>query len=85
MTISIDLHVKCPFYKKWNKKKLPIFLLWNFHTVFGEQKAIFYQLLSQGALRQGWILFRKAAISSGNNFTYLRFGEGFEVMDKKKN
>ena len=33
---------------------------------------------------QGWIFFRKAAISSGNNFTYLRFGEGFEVMDKKK-
>ena len=26
MPISIDLHVKCPFYKKWNKKKSTIFL-----------------------------------------------------------
>ena len=24
--ISIDLRVKCPFYKKWNKKKMPFFL-----------------------------------------------------------
>ena len=25
MPLSIDLHVKCPFYKKWNKMKRPIF------------------------------------------------------------
>ena len=40
MSISIDLHIKCPFYKKWNKKKTTIFYLRNFHIVFGEQIAI---------------------------------------------
>ena len=30
MPLSIDLHVKCPFYKKLNKKKTPIFFLVKF-------------------------------------------------------
>ena len=49
MPLSIDLHVKCPFYKKWNKKKTPIFLSWNFYTVFREQIAIFYQIFKSGS------------------------------------
>ena len=53
MPLSIDLHVKCPFYKKWNKKKTPIFFFfffsWNFHTVFREQIAIFYQIFKSGS------------------------------------
>ena len=53
MPISINLHVKMPFYKKWNKKETPpFFFSWNFHTVFGEQIAIFYQILSQGAVKK---------------------------------
>ena len=51
MPISLDLHVKCPFYKKWNKKT-PIFFSWNFHTVFGEQIAIFYQILKPGSSKK---------------------------------
>ena len=50
MHISIDLHVKCPIYEKWNKKKTPIFLFsWNFHTVFGKQITIFYQMFKPGS------------------------------------
>ena len=49
MPLSIDLHVKCPFYKKWNKKKTPIFFSWNFYTVFREQIAIFYQIFKSGS------------------------------------
>ena len=65
----------------------------NWHGCKAIYRGIFEQIiLSRGAYvgrlvineNQGWIFFRKAAISSGNNFTYLRFGEGFEVMDKKK-
>ena len=44
MPISLDLHVKYPFYKMCNKKKTPFFFSWKFHTVFGEQIAIFYQI-----------------------------------------
>ena len=45
MPLSIDLHVKCPFYKKWNKKETPIFFSRKiFYTVFREQIAIFYQI-----------------------------------------
>ena len=47
MPLSIDLHLKCPFYKKWNKKKTPLF----FHTVFREQIAIFYQIFESGSSR----------------------------------
>ena len=49
MPLSINLHVKCPFYKKWNKKKTPIFFSWNFHTVFREQIVIFYQIFKSGS------------------------------------
>ena len=52
MSISIDLHVKHPFYKKWNKKKIPIFFSWNFHTVFGEQIAIVYQIFKSGSSKK---------------------------------
>ena len=48
--MPIDLHVKYPFYKKWNKKKTPIlFPPWNFHNVFGEQTAIFYKSFESGS------------------------------------
>ena len=36
------------------------------------------------SMHQGWIFFRKAAISSGNNFTCLRFGEDLRWWTKKK-
>ena len=49
MAFSKYLHVKCPFYKKWNKKKTPIFFLWNFHTVSREQIAVFYQIFKSGS------------------------------------
>ena len=52
MPISIDLHVQYPFYKKLNKKKMPIFFLWKFHTVFGEQIAIFYQIFKSGSSKK---------------------------------
>ena len=52
MPLSIDLHVKCPFYKKWNKKKTPIFFSWNFHTVSREQKAIFYEIFKSGSSKK---------------------------------
>ena len=34
MPLSIDLHVKCPFYKKWNKKKTPIFFRRKIFTLY---------------------------------------------------
>ena len=54
--ISMDLHVKCNFYKKKKKKKKKrkekkrkkkkkIFLPQNFHMVFEEKIAISYQIL----------------------------------------
>ena len=49
MPLSIDLNVKCPFYKKWNKKKTPFFFLVKFYTVFREQIAIFYQIFKSGS------------------------------------
>ena len=50
MSISIDLHVKCPFYKKWNKKKPTIFFS-HYHMVFGETNGyIIVNILSQGAV-----------------------------------
>ena len=52
MPLSIDLHVKYPFYKKWYKKKTPIFFSWNFHIVFREQIAIFYQIFKSGSSKQ---------------------------------
>ena len=52
MPISLDLHVKCPFCKKWNKKKMPIFFSWNFHTVFGEKITIFYQIFKSGSSKK---------------------------------
>ena len=37
MPIPIDLHVKCTFYKKWNKKKSTFFFLVKFsHYIWGE-------------------------------------------------
>ena len=55
MPLSIDLHVKCPFYKKWNKKKMPIFFFsQNFHTVFREQIAIFYQIFKSGSSKKNF-------------------------------
>ena len=44
MPISIDLHVKYPFYIKWNKQKSNIFSPWNFHMVLGEQIVISYHI-----------------------------------------
>ena len=44
----------------------------------------FSQILCSSITWQGWIFFRKAAISSGNNFTYLKFGEGFWGDGQKK-
>ena len=60
MPVSIDLHVKCPFKKKWKKKKKkkekgkqkrkrPFFFSSNFHIVFGGQIAIFYQIFKSGS------------------------------------
>ena len=50
MSISIDLHVKCPFYKKWNKKKSTIFFS-HYHMVFGGTNGyIIVNILSQGAV-----------------------------------
>ena len=34
MSLSIDLHVKYPFYKKWNKKKTPIFFSREIFTLY---------------------------------------------------
>ena len=51
MPISIDLHVKCNFYKMWNKKKMPRFFLMKYSHC-EEQIAIFYQSLSQGAVKK---------------------------------
>ena len=34
MPLSIDLHVKYPFYKKWNKKKTPIFFSREIFTLY---------------------------------------------------
>ena len=58
MPLSIDLHVKCPFHKKWNKKKTPIFFSWNFHTVFREQIAIFYQIFKSGSSKNFFLNVR---------------------------
>ena len=55
MPISIDLHVKCPFYKKWNKKKTPIFFLVKFsHCIWGANSYIYIlpKILSQGAVKK---------------------------------
>ena len=52
MPLSIDLHVKCPFNKKWNKKKMPIFFSLNFHTVFREQIAVFDQIFKSGSSKK---------------------------------
>ena len=35
---------------------MSIFFLWNLYTVFGEQIAIFYQFLSQGAVKKKLML-----------------------------
>ena len=52
MLISIDLHVKCQFTKSERKENGHLFFSWNFDTVFGKQIAIFYQILSQGAVEK---------------------------------
>ena len=50
MSICIDLHVKCPFYKKINKKKPTIFFS-HYHMVFGGTNGnIIVNILSQGAV-----------------------------------
>ena len=50
MPISMDLHVKCPFYKKRNKKKTPIFFLMKFsHCIWGANNYIFYQIFKSGS------------------------------------
>ena len=50
MPVSIDLHVKCPFYKKRNKKKSTFFFSpENFHMVLGEQIAISCQIFKSGS------------------------------------
>ena len=49
-SISIDLHVKCQFYKKWNKKKSTIFFS-HYHMVSGGTNGyIIANILSQGAV-----------------------------------
>ena len=45
MLIAIDLHVKCPFYKKWNNKETPFFLLY-FHTVLGSKSQIQFEIFT---------------------------------------
>ena len=31
---TLHIHVKCPFYKKWNKKKTPIFFSRKIFTLY---------------------------------------------------
>ena len=83
MPLSIDLHVKCPFYKKWNKKKnAHFFFSWNFHTVFKEQIAIFYQIFKSGSSKwfflnvrnlQRW-MFVNLSFQHERVWTYKRKG-----------
>ena len=63
MPISIDLHVKCPFYKKWTKKKMPIFFFfsWNFTLYLGSKYLYSTKFLSQGAV----IFFQMSLIYKG--------------------
>ena len=51
-----------PFYKTWNKKKQPFFFSWNF-AWYGEQTAISYQILSQGAVK----MFKMSSIYKGDD------------------
>ena len=78
MPLSIDLHVKCPFYKKWNKKKTPIFFLKKFHTVLREQIAIFYQIFKSVSSKFCFKCpkFTKVGIDRGSFFfKYLKVSE----------
>ena len=51
MPISIGLHVKYPFYKKWNKKKSTIFFSLEIFTWYLEGKKLYpTNFLSQGAV-----------------------------------
>ena len=60
--VSIDLHVKCPFYKKWNKKKPTIIYLVKFsHGIWRTNIYILTNLLvreqyffSMSATLQRW-------------------------------
>ena len=52
MPLSIDLYIKCPFYKKWNEKEMPIFFSCEIFTVFREQIAIFYQIFKSGSSKK---------------------------------
>ena len=53
MPLSIDLHVKCPYYKKWNKKKTPIFFPRKFFTLYLDGKQLYStKFLSQGAVKK---------------------------------
>ena len=52
MPLSIDLHVKCHFDKKWNKKKMPIFFSHEIFTLYLGSKYLYsIKFLSQGAVK----------------------------------
>ena len=52
MPLPIDLHVKCPFYKKWNKKKTPIISRKIITLYLGSKYLYSTQFLSQGAVKK---------------------------------
>ena len=52
MSISIDLHVKCPFYKKQNKKKFTIFPREISTWYLGSKKLYPTKILSQGVVKK---------------------------------
>ena len=52
MSISMDLYVKCPFYKSEIKRNRPFFFSWNFHMVFEEQMAVFYKFFKSGSRKK---------------------------------
>ena len=51
MPIAIDLYVKWPFYKKWNKKKSTFFFLLKLiHDIWGANSYILRNFKSQGTV-----------------------------------
>ena len=70
MKISTDLHVKCPFFKKWNKKEINHFFLWNFHMVFGEQIAISYQFFKSRSSNKFFRRPQFTRVPGKMSFTY---------------